>query len=365
MKLIRVEGKVLRIAATDGVVPEWVQLWEKGWIETTKYPPSLCDDESMRLVMKDHEDRGVDIVIDYEHQTETGQKAPAAGWIKELESRDDGLWARVEWTAIAADHISKKEYRYFSPVYFVRQSDQRIVSLESVALTNYPATKKQKPLVNKGGKGNEMDFFKMVLKALGLAEDTDETKVIQVLKAAKDTAGKVAGILGLKHDAGPEEIETSVRALKAKADSPPPASPQVLSFLGLSADAKEPEVLVQLQTLKAGAPETAQVKAELETVKQKLAKRDTDELTAKALAEGKISAAQEDWFRGYAAKDFEGATAYVAKATPTVPVTPLPKTKESDSDPAVLTDEQKQINKQLGITDEAWKKYGPGADQAA
>ena len=48
-----------------------------------------------------------DIVFDYEHQTlqavENGKPAPAAGWIKEIEACDDGLYGRVEWTSAAAD----------------------------------------------------------------------------------------------------------------------------------------------------------------------------------------------------------------------------------------------------------------------
>lgn len=52
-------------------------------------------------------------VIDYDHQTDIGVPkggtAPAAGWITAFQAREDGIWARVEWTgkaraAIAANH---------------------------------------------------------------------------------------------------------------------------------------------------------------------------------------------------------------------------------------------------------------------
>jgi len=31
-----------------------------------------------------YEERGLDLVVDYEHQTLSGHKAPAAGWIREF-----------------------------------------------------------------------------------------------------------------------------------------------------------------------------------------------------------------------------------------------------------------------------------------
>ena len=45
----------------------------------------------------------------------------AAGWVKNVESRDnDGLWYLVEWNDEAAENIKAKKFRYFSPE-FVRK----------------------------------------------------------------------------------------------------------------------------------------------------------------------------------------------------------------------------------------------------
>lgn len=351
---------MIQALGQPGDVPDWIRIFPSGWVETTKYPRFLCDDESMNLVIADFEDRGVDIVVDYEHQTLSGGKAPAAGWIKELEARPDGLWGRVEWTKEAAGYLKNREYRYHSPVFWTRDSDQRVVELLQVSLTNSPATKHQDPLINKNKGGNEMDFFKLVLQALGLTGEQDETKVLGVLKAARESAGRVIQALGLKPETGPNEIETAVRELKAKADSPPPASAQVVSFLGLSAGATEPEILAELQTLKTGGPEAATMQAEIKELKADRLKRDVDSLVGLALKEGKVTAAQEPWLRGYASKDLEGAKTYVAKAIQVVPLDKLPPGQAPGGGDG-LTETQLQINKALGVSKEAWGKYGPAA----
>ncbi|MEW5722882.1 MAG: phage protease [Thermodesulfobacteriota bacterium] len=364
MKTSRYELIGFQVLGAEGGVPDWIQIFPRGWVYTTKYPPFLCDDEAMREVLAEHQDKGVDIVVDYEHQTHEGVKAPAAGWIKALEARPDGLWGRVEWTEEAAEYLRKREYRYLSPAFFVRESDRRVVALETVALTNYPATKNQKPLLDKGGGKGEagMEFLKQICRLFGLAEDTAEDKVLATLKAARETAVKALQLLGLKAEATAAEIEGALTALKTKAESPPPASAQVLAFLGLPAEAREPEILAHLQTLKAGAPETALLKAELETLKQAQRKKEVDELTGQALSEGKIAAAQKEWFQGYATKDLEGAKAYLAKAPAVVPVKDLPRGKAPETPTGGLTAEQIDINKQLGITKDVWEKYGPKAE---
>ncbi|TCM72132.1 phage protease, partial [Rhodovulum steppense] len=63
----------------------------------------------------------------------------AAGRIKELACRADGLWGRVEWTARACELIAAKEYRYLSPVIMVRNGDGTVVHLTSAGLVHNPA----------------------------------------------------------------------------------------------------------------------------------------------------------------------------------------------------------------------------------
>lgn len=83
-----------------------------------------------------------DIPVDYDHQLlwtrNNGQPAPAAGWIKELAAKPDGIWGRAEWTQVAAARIVAKEYRYLSPV-FLYDAVGTVMKIECVALVNNPA----------------------------------------------------------------------------------------------------------------------------------------------------------------------------------------------------------------------------------
>jgi len=90
--------------------------------------------------------RGLDIVVDYEHETLFGfGSAPASGWIKpkNLKLENDELFALIEWTLKAKEHIEAKEYRYLSPVFMSDSYDAVSGSyigwtLHSLALTNTP-----------------------------------------------------------------------------------------------------------------------------------------------------------------------------------------------------------------------------------
>jgi phage I-like protein len=85
---------------------------------------------------------GVDIPLDYEHQSvmaeENGQPAPAAGWIKALASRADGIWDRVEWTQRGASLVVAREYRYISPFFIYDDKSGVLTQLESAALVAQP-----------------------------------------------------------------------------------------------------------------------------------------------------------------------------------------------------------------------------------
>ena len=133
-------------------LPEWIRVLPLGTVELSDHrEPFMVDDASLRSMAADFHSRGVDLVIDYEHQSLQGERAPAAGWIKELEARGDGLWARVDWTQQARDYLEKKEYRYFSPVLRLDPETRKPVALMHMGLTNVPAIKHLRPLVARWG----------------------------------------------------------------------------------------------------------------------------------------------------------------------------------------------------------------------
>jgi hypothetical protein len=117
---------------------------------TTEEGTFLHDEVSADFVMKAFDAHKNDLVIDYEHQTLSGKEAPAAGWITRLINRGKaGIWAAVMWTEKAKLYIGNREYRYLSPVFLKRGSDNRVVKLVNAGLTNQPAIDGMVPLINK------------------------------------------------------------------------------------------------------------------------------------------------------------------------------------------------------------------------
>jgi len=148
--------------------------------------------EIMRQLKSNFDSKKIDVVCDFEHQTLTGDTAPASGWIKELEIEEgsDGmkLYAHVEWTDEAKAMIESKQYRYVSPVYdpatTAQQSGSNIGwSLHSLSLTNTPFLEELGEVIaNKAKMQDEIKKLKddnIALKAR--AEDAE-----QKLKEAQD-----------------------------------------------------------------------------------------------------------------------------------------------------------------------------------
>ena len=148
-----------------------IQLIPFGYHVTSK-GDFLLDEEALKLVVNTFDLQVNDLVVDYEHQTLSGKKAPAAGWIKKLMDRGkQGLWGVVDWTERARDYLGRKEYRYLSPVFLKRQSDGRVVRLLNAGLTNAPEIDGMVALVNKSG------FGVMVQTSGALAASLCESKV--------------------------------------------------------------------------------------------------------------------------------------------------------------------------------------------
>lgn len=169
---------------------------------------------------------GVDIMVDYDHQGHAvaeglGVNAKAAGWIKELQARPDGLWARVEWTEAARAAIKAGEYRYLSPL-FTADDKNRVDVLLNVALVNMPAFDLAAHAASTKGEV-QVDFLKKAAKALGLEESASEEAVLAKIAAnAKPEAIAAAALKPVALAAGLAETATAEQiaaAFKARGDS--------------------------------------------------------------------------------------------------------------------------------------------------
>lgn len=90
-KLILCKGQQAEVVGA----PEIIQLLPMGLVKSQKGDFTV-DAESFAVMNQRFQDRKLDLVLDYEHQTLNGVQAPAAGWIKELILSDAGIDARVE-----------------------------------------------------------------------------------------------------------------------------------------------------------------------------------------------------------------------------------------------------------------------------
>jgi phage I-like protein len=301
------------------------------------------DEESLAAMKEQIAQRGVDLVVDYEHQTLTGERAPAAGWVKELFAEDGHIKARVEWTIPAKQYLENKEYRYLSPVITVRKSDNKATGLHSLALTNTPAIAGMTPIVNsstfQGGETNMNELIKKIAAALGLGEDADEEQILTALSACveENKALKEAAEGGKK----PEDQDDSIVANKS-----------VCELLGLKAGASTADVAASIMALKGG------VDGRVKALEEKLADRDAEEAVELALKSGKITPAQRGWAKGYALKSPDGFKEFLEKAPQAVPMSEIAggdalALKGDKPDEATML-----VCKQLGVSAEDVQKYG-------
>lgn len=337
-------------------VPDVVKILPLGLVKSQKGDFTV-DRESFEDMKQKYQSRGIDIVIDYEHQTLKDVQAPAGGWIKDLILEGDAIAAKVEWTPTAKKYLENKEYKYLSPVVLVRKSDHKAVALYSAALTNTPAIDGMFPIVNsinldefEEGGTSTMDI-KQIAALLGLDENTPEEEVLQKLTDALKEAQK------MKADA--EAAKAKGDAAQAEAEGKVVANKVVCGLLNLKPGAKTEDVVTAIMALKAPADGTVS-KNDFEALKLKLAKKDADEAVTMALKAGKLAAAQKDWALEYALDNPTGFASFVEKAPQGVPVGELEfETKVNKADG--LGDEGLKVCKMLGVSQEDIDKYGKDA----
>jgi len=323
--------------STGAEVPTEFQLLPYGKVEIEGSEPFVVDEASMNGAISRFQARGLDMVIDYEHQTLGNEysspdgKAPAAGWIKALESRGrDGLWAKVAWTAKARELLAAREYRYYSPVFTVTKGIRKLIEVLQVALTNSPRLNWIRPIVAKHDPSDKeaagMELLVLIAKKLGLPETATEAEVMAALEKSKTQ---------------PQETV---------------ACKEVLDALGLQEAAQKSEIVATIHALNA-LKQRPDLSQEIAALKAKLAGRERDELVAAAMKDGKITPAQKEWAAKYAEQDPEGFRLFVAKAPQVVPVKPMPAAKDPKG--GAPDEAQLEINKLMGISEETWNKYNP------
>lgn len=332
-----------------GGAPEVISVLPLGHVKSAKGEFDV-DGESFSAMKAQIAQRGVDLVVDYEHQTLTGEQAPAAGWVKELFLDDGQIKARVEWTDRAKAYLENREYRYLSPVITVRKADGKAMGLHSIALTNTPAIEHMEAIVNslnfEGGQNTMNEFMKKLAALLGLGEDATEEQVAEALKAC------------VEENKSLKESAAEAAKQQPAEDDKVVANKAVCELLGLKAGAATADVAAAIMALKGGNIGGVNLVEQVKSLEAKLADRDAEEAVELALKAGKITPAQRDWAKGYALKSLDDFRGFVEKAPQVVPMGTV-----GGSEPLALKNEELDeatllVCKQLGISAEDVKKYG-------
>lgn len=281
-------------------LPGWIRILPLGKVELVdSREPFMVDEDSLTALVAAFRSRGVDLVIDYEHQSLQGERAPAAGWIKDLEARGDGLWARVEWTPQAQEYLRNREYRYFSPVLRLDPESRKPTLLMQVGLTNVPAIKRLPPLVAKW-QGEVSGGARLVqAQALKRGNGQEKGEIMEKLKR----------LLGLDPEGAEEALWDKV--LEVFRD--------LAAVLQVPGDASVSQLKGALAALKAGSDQLPKIQEELKELKSRLAKETAAQVVEEALKAGKISPAQQEWAIEYFRRDPEGFKTFTAKAPRLIP----------------------------------------------
>lgn len=317
----------------------------------------------------------MDLVVDYDHQTDlaavagVGGQAPAAGWIKELAPRGDGIYARVEWTARASEKLGNREYRYISPVFDHTRAGGVVTRILRAGLTNNPNLDLMTALAaaqSHGGSEMEM-FLKQLAAALGLPEaEATETKVVErvTAAAAAGTAlGRIATAIGKKADDKADDIITAVQAAAAAAAGFDKAAKAVGKTAADSAD----DVVTAINAAKvAGAPDPAKYVpidqvSSLQAQVNSLVQRDVEADVDKAIQSGKVAPSLRSWATDLRKSDKARFDAFLAGA-PTViqsgsQLTVVPADVGQNGG---LTNEERAVASALGQSEETFLKTKKG-----
>lgn len=327
----------------DKDLPEQFQLFAAGWGQLRTGERYLVDETAYDLIDEQFVTNGTDLVVDYEHQTLSGKEAPAAGWITALEwDPKKGILARVDWTDRAKQMLVAGEYRYHSPVFYVRTSDQRVVGLHCTTLTNTPKTINMAPLVAKlslddapdhNNNEEESPMLKKLIAKLKLADDATEDQVMKEVDVLVIGAGKTTEVV----------------------------AKDIINALGLKDGSDVAAVVAKIGNLKLADTAADDLAAQVKDLRGEISDMKADKLVAKALADGQTDPDElKKWGRDLAKSDpekFETIVMHRAKGS-VIPIKNLDGKKEKSSPSGHLHAAALAVAKLFGNTEEDLKQYG-------
>ncbi|CUX60154.1 hypothetical protein CFBP6626_17915 [Agrobacterium tumefaciens] len=200
--------------------PEWLHVLPTGrFFGVDGRGPYVLDNVDALISAFNAE--GKKLPVDENHSTDLAAKqgfsAPARGWLTALERRDDGVWAKVEWTPDGLTMMQGKAYGYISPVFtHSAKAPFAVHKLLRVALTNDPNLNLKS--LHSQNLETTMDL-EALRKALGLPETADEAAIAAAIAAAHSAQtahaalmSKLAEVAGVEVSVGADALVTALQA---------------------------------------------------------------------------------------------------------------------------------------------------------
>lgn len=222
IKLTEADAKNILSADPDSTkIPERVQL-----LRTGKFQTRLGEVEVTAAMLEsmvrnfDERVRGVDLSIDYKHDSQ----GIAAAWIKGLELSEDHteLWATVDWTPKGLKTLAEKEFRYLSADFAEKYQDNETnqifgATLFGAGLTNRPIIKGMEPTLtlHEINEGNKMATEKTKEEKALEAKVTTLSEEIKTLTATNTKLAEDAAKLQ-ELQLTPEQMVAKIAALEAE-----------------------------------------------------------------------------------------------------------------------------------------------------
>lgn len=199
---------VMKFSEKDGAPPKQIKLLPIGNYDMNGYGKVEIT-KAMLQEMKKHFDAGIraggkaaGLPIDIEHGS-TPHKDAAAGWIKELALKEDGIYGDVDWTKLGEQLLTDKIYKFYSPEFWFNYTDPEHKEI------------KLKNVMTGGGLVNK-PMIKHDLNPLVASEDGAQNK--DLTRTEKQNTMVLELTENLQNDGSKQNMKLSEIIKKAKTD---------------------------------------------------------------------------------------------------------------------------------------------------
>lgn len=386
-----------------GSAPEWVELAQIGvWLGNPQQPEVVTPrhlQSALSNFERHQEAANNDVCIDYHHQTtmakvNPGPSAPAAGWIEDMELRQNGqsLWGKVSWTDKAHDLIENNEYRYLSPVLAFDAPDRvsgadKLMQLQCAGLTNTPFMTSLAAL-NEERIDNDTDQDQDTNGGMDAAGERaregiftggeDMTILEKLAELRNQDPAEVAETLGLEAGADADDddvlealsgLPETIDELEGELEEQQPVSEPVANALDLDPDTDQRGVLTKIGRMQMGSDlspvanaldlggdaDVSEMITAIESLKNEHEEDEAAKLVENAVELGKVPPAKKDYLLRLAQTDMEAAREVINSMPSQTDLQAGDKDTNAGGRPT-LTDTEHVVCGQLGVSEDEYAR---------